>query len=430
MGKHERIALIAPRERLLLFIAGILLLVLFFMQQVGDRAPISSAETRFVEKSLGGLQIVPASCASVPPNPHNGGSCSGNGGCNISFSPDPVALGQSSTVFWNAPSGGSSYTLSYPGGSNPVSNAGSGAVGGESSKTYTLSYRAVSDSGAGSEGGAGNTVSCSAILTVCPAGQTVQNGQCVPTTNQCPSGQHLSGSSCLCDNTNQSPVNGQCINSGKSCSMYWSPSAVVQGQTSTLFWTIAHPGTLYYPGGSFPVSTSGSGPADGGSQSMTYRFVDGTNGDQCSATLTVCPTGQTVQNGQCAPVQQCTPSYFCQGNDLYQKTAQCNNQFVQACAWGCSGGACLPPPAPIAAITASPSLLHVEDTSVISWTSSNTRSCNVTATNYDAWSGTSGTETSKPIVAQTVYTLTCLGVDGSTIMRRVIINIIPNFQET
>ncbi len=45
------------------------------------RAPIASSETRFVEYSKSGLQIVPASC---PSNPHYSGECSGGGsGWNI-----------------------------------------------------------------------------------------------------------------------------------------------------------------------------------------------------------------------------------------------------------------------------------------------------------------------------------------------------------
>src|SRR6202171_5057663 len=51
-----------------------------------ERTPLSSAETRFVETSPSGMQIVPASC---PSQPHYTGECSGappparNGHCSI-----------------------------------------------------------------------------------------------------------------------------------------------------------------------------------------------------------------------------------------------------------------------------------------------------------------------------------------------------------
>lgn len=428
-GPHS--SLISRRDVRLFLICLTVIFLAFAFENAGARKPISSAETRFVEQSPRGLQIVPASCASVPPNPHDGGSCSGNGACNIRFSPDPVALNQSSTLFWSAPSGGSGYTLSYPGGSNPVSNVGSGSVGGDQTKTYTLSYNGVSDAGA-----LGAPVSCSAVLTVCPAGQVVQNGQCVPNVNQCPSGQHLSGSSCLCDNTNQAPVNGQCPASG-SCSLSFNPKAVVFNGNSTLTWTIAHPGIIYYTGsapGSFPVSQSGSG-ATGGEQTKTYSFQDGSTGEWCADTLTVCPAGYTVnaQGTACIPPGQCTPQYFCQGKDLYQKVgAQCTNQFVQACAWGCSGADCLPPPSPQGNITATPSLVHTGETSEISWTSQYTSSCTVTEDNpdiNDSWTGITGTKPSSGITQQTIYTLRCIGLDSSTFVDTTKVNIVPVFEE-
>ncbi|MBI4094116.1 hypothetical protein HY417_04080 [Candidatus Kaiserbacteria bacterium] len=422
--ERSRAIVVNLREGAILALGATLIASIFLADAA--RAPISSAETRFVEMSPSGLQIVPASCASVPPNPHDGGSCSGGGACNINFTPSPVAQGESSTVYWSAPITGSSFVLSYPGGSNPVSNTGSVTVGGDQTKTYMLSYMSLFDS---------FPVSCSATLTVCPAGQIIQNGQCVPPPNdQCPSGQHFSGSSCLCDNTNQAPVNGQCPAPSGQCTMAWSPAYVNPGNNSTLYWNIPGPGIITYPGGSFPVTQSGEGGAGAGQSDMTYSFSNGA-GVNCAATLHVCPAG-TAANAQgtaCVPIEgQCTPSYFCQGNDLYRRTAQCTNQFVQACTWDCLGGACLPPPPPEGNITATPSLVHAEETSQVSWTTQYTTSCTVSENNpeiNDAWTGVSGTRTSSPLTLQTIYTLRCTGVDSSIFTDSVTVNIVPIFEE-
>lgn len=56
-------------------ILGVLVLIcaIFSVMQFDSRSPISSVETRFVEKSERGLNIIPASCASYP---HYSGECS------------------------------------------------------------------------------------------------------------------------------------------------------------------------------------------------------------------------------------------------------------------------------------------------------------------------------------------------------------------
>lgn len=390
----------------------------FLYGNADTRDPLSSAETRFVEISPSGLQIVPASC---PSNPHQGGSCSGNGSCNLYFSPSPVAQSQASTLFWSAPSGYDPYTLSYPSGSHTVSSWGSGAVGGESSKTYTLSYKSFSSGGgANDEGGhnQGSTVSCSATLTVCPAGQVVQNGQCVA--------------------------------QGGACTIAFNPAFVNADGPSTLSWNAPAAGTMSYPGGSFPVSAgSASGAVGGGAAGVnkTYTLSGGGGGGgggggdggggapafSCSATLTACPTGTVANAGgtACIPVGgQCTEQYFCQGNDLYRRTAQCTNQFVEACTWGCSGGGCLAAPPGSGNITASPALIHSGETSQISWTTENMQedSCTVTENNQDindSWIGNSGTRASSAIAQQTVYTLRCTGLDDEAFTDSVIVNIIP-----
>ena len=81
--KHiVRAGLLHPRERILLVVAGVMMIFLILLQSPG-RAPLSSSETRFVERSASGMQIVPASCPSAPP--HFAGdtglpNCSAGGG--------------------------------------------------------------------------------------------------------------------------------------------------------------------------------------------------------------------------------------------------------------------------------------------------------------------------------------------------------------
>lgn len=371
----------------------------FLYAQAEGRAPLASVETRFVETSASGLQIIPASC---PSNPHNDGSCSNTGACNIFFSQSPIAQGATTNVNWWYPSSATEQRagvvgiLSYPGGSHPVNPIGNGPVGGDQTKTYTLSYSIPTDSGGTLP------VSCSATLVVCASGQIVQNGQCV--------------------------------DQGTSCTAVFTPATIAFNGSSVFTWSGQNAGTLFYPGGSNPVPASGSGNVGGGVVGpRTYRFVDSKTGGQCEATLMTCPAGYTVNGTNCvAPGGQCTQQYYCQGNNLYQRTVQCTDQFVQACAWGCAGGGCYPPPAPSGNITASPALIHSGKTSQITWSAENVTACTVTENNgdiNDSWTGKSGTHVSSILAQQTVYTLRCTGVDGTELVDSVIVNIIPDWEE-
>ena len=135
--------------------------------------------------------------------------------------------------------------------------------------------------------------------------------------------------------------------------------------------------------------------------------------------------------GQCNA--QCTLKYYCSGDDLYYGDvtySYCQNNKVQTCGYGCSGSACLPPPAPTATITARPTLVHMNDTTQVIWSSTHTTDCSVTSGGGDSWPHMkTGTKTSKPITRQTTFTLQCTGEDGSTITKNVFVNIIPDWQE-
>jgi hypothetical protein len=76
-----------------------------------------------------------------------------------------------------------------------------------------------------------------------------------------------------------------------------------------------------------------------------------------------------------------------------------------------------------------PSILPEGSTTNVHWNISNVASCSVTGSNGDSWSSTSDTEISSAIFQQTTYTLQCTGLDGSSILESVMVNVVPLFQE-
>jgi len=74
----------------------------------------------------------------------------------------------------------------------------------------------------------------------------------------------------------------------------------------------------------------------------------------------------------------------------------------------------LSPPAPTAAITATPNAVAGGGSSTLTWTSANATSCNASG----SWSGakaTSGSEVRAGITANSTYTLTCIGAGGRAV---------------
>jgi hypothetical protein len=150
-------------------------------------------------------------------------------------------------------------------------------------------------------------------------------------------------------------------------------------------------------------------------------------------TVTTCNAGYHLVGDQCVP-GLCSPAFVCRGNDLHQVTGEeCTDEaFVQTCSYACASGACILPPPPSGSIRVSPSLVRQNDTTQVIWSASNVSSCNVTENNpdiADAWTESSGEETSSPITQRTTYTLSCTGIDGSTLTRTATVNLIPVFEE-
>lgn len=269
----------------------------------------------------------------------------------------------------------------------------------------------------------------------------------------CPSDPHFAGE-----------CSGE-IPPGGDCSLNASSYSISPGQPVTLSWAISSKISESDGGGCFfrncniaPVSATiipriGSVPVPNGSTTdyppsttnyiMTATYQDGDrarcsaivtvqeaslcvpvytcsgNGvlNSCTGVVTPCPPGNPCASGQCQS-RSCTAGYFCSGNDLYFRSAQCVNSFIQACAWGCAGSACLPPPSPTGTIKVNPSLISSGRTTQVTWSSTNTTACTVTENNpdiNDSWTGVSGSQQSSEIRRRTTYKLTCTGVDGSEI---------------
>lgn len=81
------------------------------------------------------------------------------------------------------------------------------------------------------------------------------------------------------------------------------------------------------------------------------------------------------------------------------------------------------------ALEARPTLVRSGDTSTVTWSATGVVSCTVTGTNGDSWTGPVGTHGTLPIMAQTVYTLSCQLDDGETLASTATVNVTPQFEE-
>jgi len=153
---------------------------------------------------------------------------------------------------------------------------------------------------------------------------------------------------------------------------------------------------------------------------------------QC--TSQVCPTGFQFDpgSGRCVAISQCLLPDVCSDatHILDQCTRTVTDCSLNGRAWVCQNATCVKLPPPIASISAVPNLISPGYKAKVSWTSTNTSDCTVSGNNGDGpWTGTTNTHDSTAIQSQTIFTLSCNGLDGSTISKTATVNIIPSEQE-
>lgn len=182
---------------------------------------------------------------------------------------------------------------------------------------------------------------------------------------------------------------------------------------------------------------------------------------ECTSIIIVntCPTGQHKNvsqtcvcdstnlapvNGTCAPLSTLcpAPTYYCgtgaNANNLYYRTYSsapaCSPQssLYANCFYGCDAATATcreSDGTPAVSITVTPSLVRSGNTTVVNWVATRVRTCTVTATNADTWTGHNGTQTSRAITSMTTYTLTCTRDNGTQLTDTATVNIIPVFNE-
>jgi len=200
-------------------------------------------------------------------------------------------------------------------------------------------------------------------------------------------------------------------------------------------------GASNYPTCTFPPNTCDNGA----SNYPTCTFPPNTCpigyilGDDGVCVFNVCPSGYEQEGNQCVSITPaCTPLNYCVGSTLWHRNATCSTSPIQACSNGCTAGGCIEVAPPgVVVWQVRPPLLNAGERANVSWQVTGVLSCEVTGNNGDGtgsnetgvWSGASGAQISSPITAQTIYTLTCIGLDDSTVTRSATVNITPIFQE-
>lgn len=281
--------------------------------------------------------------------------------------------------------------------------------------------------------------------------ETTTSGlQIVPAS--CPSSPHSEPSEC--DQTLPT------LDPGEGCNITATPSTITIGQASVLEWTsetdFEDPFTRTISPDVGPVAWSGTysvAPTANTTYTLTGTRDSGGN-FQCSVTVNV--TGDYTQGGYYAQgsYEGCAVGYYCTGDDLYYRNSLCQDQYIQACTYGCVGtmpnGQCALPPGPqfvpftaISPPTAQPAntpfqatgeliarpiIVREGETTQLYWNATNVTGCTVTGSNGDSWnlefSGASG-QTSSALIEETTFTLDCTGVGGQPLTDTVKVNVIP-----
>ena len=140
--------------------------------------------------------------------------------------------------------------------------------------------------------------------------------------------------------------------------------------------------------------------------------------------------------------EPCTASYTCNGDTIVYQSPRCDVSNIATCDAPsfCSAGSsgCLMPPPTFnqsgiytGHLQVHPQLVRRGGAANIFWNVDNVTDCTVTSPINSFTGKTSGPfgQRSKPIFQQTVFTLSCAGLDGSTIHETATAGVAPVFQE-
>src|SRR3989344_4508273 len=276
---------------------------------------------------------------------------------------------------------------------------------------------------------------------------TVHSGESVTIT---------SDASCRTGSTSFICSNGNWITTGSpTCQASLIPLSCLMGTATWSGWS-ACSGTCGGGSGTQTRTCSTGNSADcSGESSRTC-----TNNTVCTTTTpdsnnndtgTGSTSGDTDTTTTLAPTPSCTPDTLCSGSDVYSRSSSCVDTLVESCDYGCSGGQCdAPPPISFSSFSATnlsgpftatghlqmrPTLVRQGDPTWLYWNVNNARSCTVSGTNSDSWSGRSSGasgKTTSSIQGQTTYTLHCTSLPGATppsITESQVVNVVPVFRE-
>ncbi len=325
--------------------------------------------------------------------------------CSVTADTNPISYGNTTTLRWFSFYADSSLYINNIG--YVTSNTfGSSVVGPLTSTSFN-----------GSAIGPGGTTPCDFTLTVAPPatctfdGSPVAHGGSVTAyeSSSVPDGQTCANVSetrtCTNGTLSGTYTNASC-NVAPSCSVSVSPDSLTQGQSSTLTWSSSNATSC--TGNNFSTGGATSGDTSV-NPSQTTTYTASCTGD--GGTTQCTGTGAGGIGG--ALSVSCTPSYTCTGPDSQTITYtddQCATSSIDTCESPenfCSAGSasCLTLN-PTGWISASPRLVISGAKSQITWSTSDTVSCSVTG-NGDTWTGTSGSQESRPITFLATYTLAC-----------------------
>jgi len=429
-----------------LFLTG--LVVIFIVAHVSPGDGFRSEELAFSDPHDSGLGIVPASC---PSSPHYFGECSYSQSayyaqntyyvqsayytqssyyspatCSVWFNQNPIAYGGGTTLNWTS---SQAHSWVYIWNVGYVGASGSTAVAPLATTNYACQASGLG--GTGSVSDAWLTVNPPVNCTA-PWGSTVTHGASVTAYQAAtvPYGQSCVSQSRTCTNgTLSGTYQYQSCAVGPACSLSVNPASVVQGQSSSLSWTSQNATSC--TGGNFSTGGATAG-AVSVAPSLTTAYTASCTGPggtaQCSGTtLTV----------SCAP----QTTYSCSGSSIVQTSisSACAVSVVNPYATCvaprfCVNGAssCVIPDV-TGSISASQSIVLPGARVTISWSTTDAVSCAVSG-NGNTWSGTSGSQSSNPIVtSNTTYTLSCDNADDDSIeddfITSVSIQLLPEWQE-